>query len=84
MPLYEYECESCGTIFEARQKFSDAPLSSCRDCGGPVTKLISRTEFALKGGGWYDHGYSKAGAAAPSCAGSDGGGCSSCPNAVNS
>jgi len=79
MPLYEYECESCGIIFEARQKFSDAPLESCRECNGKVQKLISRAGFALKGGGWYDQGYS----AAPSCAGGEGGGCGGCPKAAN-
>lgn len=26
-------------------------------CGGKVRKLISRTSFVLKGGGWYKDGY---------------------------
>lgn len=82
MPMYEYECSSCGLVFEARQKFSDAPLTSCRDCGGPVSKLISRTGFALKGGGWYDQGYSAGKAPACASAGSSEG-CSSCPKAAN-
>ena len=81
MPLYEYQCEACGLVFEARQKFSDTPLESCKECGGPVTKLISRSGFALKGGGWYDQGYS--GAPACSSAG-EGGGCAGCPKAANS
>ncbi len=80
MPIYEYQCDSCGVVFEARQKFSDAPLESCRECGGPVQKLISRNGFALKGGGWYDQGYS----GAPGCSGGDGGGCGGCPKAANS
>ncbi len=80
MPIYEYECESCGVVFEARQKFSDAPLESCRECAGKVQKLISRAGFSLKGGGWYEQGYN----AAPSCAGNDGGGCGGCPKAANS
>ena len=53
MPIYEYECTNCGKQFEAFQKFSDAPLSRCKDCGGYVHKLISRTSFILKGTGWY-------------------------------
>ena len=57
MPLYEYQCEECGLKFEMRQKFSDAPIDTCRDCGGKVHKLISQTAFALKGGGWYQEGY---------------------------
>ena len=61
MPMYEYQCEACGLVFESRQKFSDAPLTECRECQGKVNKLISQTGFALKGGGWYDQGYNKGG-----------------------
>ena len=80
MPMYEYQCEACGLVFEARQKFSDAPLSACTACGGPVRKLISQTAFTLKGGGWYDQGYS--GPAAPACSAASGG-CAGCPKASN-
>ena len=58
MPLYEYRCDDCGLTFEVRQKFSDEPLNTCRYCSGPAKKLISQTAFALKGGGWYQQGYS--------------------------
>ena len=57
MPMYEYQCKECGLVFEARQKFSDPPLTECRECNGEVAKLISQAGFALKGGGWYDQGY---------------------------
>ena len=57
MPLYEYQCEECGLKFEVRQKFSDAPLDTCIECGGRAKKLISQTAFTLKGGGWYQEGY---------------------------
>ncbi len=54
MPIYEYECQSCGDAFELQRKFSDPPLETCLHCGkGPVEKLISRSSFALKGSGWY-------------------------------
>ncbi|MCP3176923.1 zinc ribbon domain-containing protein [Desulfuromonas sp. KJ2020] len=83
MPMYEYACEKCGQIFEVMQKFSDAPLTECRSCGGPVKKLISQTAFALKGGGWYEQGYS-GGAGAPACSSAgSGGGCAGCPKAAN-
>ncbi len=78
MPMYEYQCESCGIVFEARQKFSDAPLESCRECAGKVQKLISRAGFALKGGGWYDQGYT-----APSCSSTPSASCAGCPKASN-
>ncbi|BCB96123.1 hypothetical protein JZK55_10450 [Dissulfurispira thermophila] len=53
MPIYEYECLQCGKNHEVMQKFSDAPLSMCPDCGGHMKKLISNTSFVLKGSGWY-------------------------------
>ncbi len=53
MPIYEYECLQCGKNHEVMQKFSDAPLTACPECGGEVKKLISNTSFVLKGGGWY-------------------------------
>ena len=57
MPIYEYRCTSCGRTVEALQKLSDAPLAECESCGGKLEKLISRTAFQLKGGGWYSEGY---------------------------
>ncbi|NLC70995.1 MAG: zinc ribbon domain-containing protein [Desulfuromonadaceae bacterium] len=79
MPVYEYHCESCGLTFEVRQKFSDAPVTSCTACGSPVKKLISLTEFTLKGGGWYQQGYCSGGGSASTCSGSGSSGCARCP-----
>ena len=62
MPIYEYRCKSCGEEIEVIQKFRDRPLRKCRSCSGRLEKLISRTAFQLKGGGWYAQGYSKSGA----------------------
>lgn len=53
MPIYEYECTSCGKVTEVMQKFSDAPLTTCPSCGGSLRKLISLSTFHLKGTGWY-------------------------------
>ena len=53
MPIYEYQCEQCGKIEEAIQKFSDAPLTTCPNCSGKLRKLISHSAFHLKGTGWY-------------------------------
>ena len=83
MPVYEYKCHDCGVIFEARQKFADAPLAACTSCGGKVEKLISLGGFALKGGGWYQSGYSAGSAAGASCpSAGDAGGCAGCPKAA--
>ena len=61
MPIYEYRCKSCGEVFEVIQQFRDRPLRKCRHCSGRLEKLISRTAFQLKGGGWYAQGYTKGG-----------------------
>lgn len=57
MPVYEYECLSCGKIHEVTQRFSDDPLIECSDCNGALRKLISKTSFVLKGSGWYKTDY---------------------------
>ena len=59
MPLYEYECESCGRRFEVIQKFSEQLASECPTCGGPVHKLLSSPAIQFKGSGWYVTDYAR-------------------------
>lgn len=55
MPIYEYQCESCGHALEALQKLSDAPLTQCPECNqSTLKKQISAAGFRLSGGGWYE------------------------------
>lgn len=55
MPIYEYQCKSCGHELEAFQKLSEDPLKECPSCGDlELTKLVSAAGFRLKGGGWYE------------------------------
>jgi len=55
MPIYEYQCEACGHVFDSLQKISEAPLTKCPDCGAEaLKKLVSAPAFRLKGGGWYE------------------------------
>jgi putative FmdB family regulatory protein len=58
MPIYEYQCEKCGT-FEATQRITEKPLGKCPTCKGKVKKLISNTSFQLKGTGWYVTDYAR-------------------------
>ncbi len=58
MPIYEYQCGSCGRTLEKRQKFSDAALTVCPSCNGHLEKLISAPAVQFKGGGWYADLYS--------------------------
>jgi len=62
MPIYEYRCEACGHGLEAIQKFSDAPLTECPECGkASLQKLISAPSFHLKGSGWYQTDFKNSG-----------------------
>ncbi len=55
MPLYEYKCDRCEKHLEVLQRHNDPP-PTCSECDIRMAKQISRTNFALKGGGWYkDH-----------------------------
>jgi len=59
MPLYEYQCQSCGIRFERIQKYSDPLVSVCPTCGGAVEKLLSSPAFQFKGSGWYVTDYAR-------------------------
>ncbi len=60
MPIYEYACSQCGKLNEVIQKISDPTPAQCEGCkaGGTLSKVVSRSSFVLKGGGWYSDLYS--------------------------
>ena len=58
MPIYTYRCESCGVQFDQTQKFSDAPLTKCPECGKKaLQKVYTPVGIVFKGSGFYatDH-----------------------------
>ena len=61
MPIYEYECRSCGKRTELLQRMDDPPLAACPECGGEVRKLVSAPAVQFKGTGWYVTDYAKKG-----------------------
>ena len=61
MPTYEYRCSKCGRNFEVFQKITDEPVKTCKECGGEVQKLVSASNFVLKGSGWYKTDYASRG-----------------------
>lgn len=79
MPIYEYQCQSCGHEHEALQKLNAEPLIQCPACSQPeLMKKISAAGFRLKGGGWYETDFKSGNkknvsASEPACA--SGGGC---------
>ncbi|HTL60766.1 MAG TPA: FmdB family zinc ribbon protein [Nitrospira sp.] len=58
MPIYEYQCESCGNRVEVKQSIKDAPLTTCERCGKSLRRLISSPGIMFKGSGWYVTDYS--------------------------
>ncbi len=55
MPLYAYQCRTCGHEFETRQSFHDAPLTDCPNCQtqNTVFRVIQAAGVVFKGSGWY-------------------------------
>ncbi len=53
MPLYEYQCGTCGVRFERRQHINDEPIKICPECGGEVRRLIQPVGIIFKGSGFY-------------------------------
>ncbi|HLH74944.1 MAG TPA: FmdB family zinc ribbon protein [Chloroflexota bacterium] len=53
MPLYEYQCMTCGSRLERRQRFDEDPLRDCPGCGGRLNRLLQPAGIIFKGSGWY-------------------------------
>lgn len=55
MPIYDYQCSSCGHEIEVIQKISDDPLTTCPDCNTEtLSKCVTAPSFRLGGSGWYE------------------------------
>jgi putative FmdB family regulatory protein len=57
MPIYVYRCADCDAETEKRQGFSDAPLSTCEDCGGRLRRVLQPAGVIFKGSGFYSTDY---------------------------
>lgn len=53
MPIYEYKCSTCASVFEVIQKVDAPALKKCLKCGAAVHKMISSSALQFKGSGWY-------------------------------
>ena len=66
MPIFEFECQTCGTPFEELLRSSSIVEVSCPDCGSPqVRKKISTIAARTSGKNSFSFGASSAGS---SCA----------------
>jgi putative FmdB family regulatory protein len=71
MPIYEFECEECGKVFEELVLGSNASNVKCKHCGSQkVRKLISQVAFKSSG--------KFVSATSSGCSGCSGGSCSTC------
>jgi putative FmdB family regulatory protein len=57
MPIYEYQCNHCEKVFEIFHKIDEDCKVTCPKCLKPARKLISATNFVLKGTGFYVNDY---------------------------
>ena len=53
MPTYAYACTACGHRFDAVQSFSDAALTVCPECAGPLRKEYGSIGVTFNGSGFY-------------------------------
>lgn len=62
MPIYGFECESCGHQFDRLQKLSDTDPTICPECGKEtLRRQLTAPQFRLAGGGWYETDFKKDG-----------------------
>lgn len=62
MPVYEYYCDNCKEKMEIEQRITEQPIKVCPKCNSSRFKrLISVTNFILKGSGWYKTDYTDLG-----------------------
>lgn len=62
MPIYEFQCDRCGHIFERLQKLSDADPDTCPECGEQaIRRRLTAPAFRLAGSGWYETDFKKDG-----------------------
>src|SRR3954453_16488568 len=59
MPIYEYRCEN-GHLFEVMQKITEGPVTTCPDCGAPVSRVFHPVAVHFKGSGFYNTDYGTA------------------------
>ncbi|MEO6117527.1 MAG: zinc ribbon domain-containing protein [Methylotenera sp.] len=54
MPIYDYQCSSCGFKAEVMRKISAPNIEACPECAVETfSKQLSAPSFQLNGSGWY-------------------------------
>ncbi len=53
MPLYEYQCATCGEPVEIRHGFRETVDQPCAKCGGELKRVFTPAGIVFKGSGFY-------------------------------
>lgn len=61
MPIYEYECGTCGSRFDRMLRLAerDDPQTCPKCSAAPATRRVAGGHFELRGAGWFKDGYQK-------------------------
>ncbi len=71
MPIYEFQCTTCGNHFDRLQKLSDPDPDACPECGKhTIKRCLTAPSFRLAGSGWYETDFKKDGEKKHNLAGS--------------
>lgn len=59
MPIYEFQCNKCGTVFERLTRDRNIKTTSCKNCGDTSASRIMSTTAKPKfnGSGFYETDY---------------------------
>ena len=53
MPIYEYQCETCGVVTDIKHGFKETTDASCPKCGGARRRVFNPAGIGFKGSGFY-------------------------------
>ena len=61
MPIYAYQCQSCGNEYDLKQGFDAEPEHPCPDCAGVSRRRLALPAVIYKGSGFYTTDYARKG-----------------------
>ncbi|MFC0155111.1 FmdB family zinc ribbon protein [Xanthomonas dyei] len=62
MPIYAFQCTTCGHSFDRLQKMADPDPQICPSCAAATIKRqVTAPSFRLSGSGWYETDFKSAG-----------------------
>lgn len=56
MPTYEFECRTCGCVYEAVYRVKDCPERILCECGMPAVKVVSLAAVHGEEAAWINDG----------------------------